>query len=107
MSENIENRTIAQHNTEWLYYRIIADVTGNTAYEIYENMAMRLLKVIDEDGDLAFIKPNSLKVTEHNKYLECIVCIAAEFGILLPEPTQDTTSHYRFKKLNKKSNVRK
>jgi len=105
MAENNDNRSLAQHNTEWLYYQIIADVTGNEAYEIYENMAMRLLKVIDEDGDLAYIKPSSLTVTEHNLYLEKVRCIAAQFGIMLPDPTQDTTLHYKFKKLRK--NVRK
>ena len=102
-----EARSIAQHNTEWLYYQIIADETGHSAYEIYENMASRLLKVIDYEGDLCYIKPSSLNTMQHNNYTECVRLIAAEFGIILPDPTHDIAQHYKLKKLRKASNGRK
>lgn len=94
-----ELRSIEAHNYEWLCYDIIASVTGHTRYEVYENMAARVLKVIDEDGDLAYIKPSSLPTRAHSEYLEEVKRISAEFGILLPEPSRDKARQYQVKKL--------
>lgn len=95
------NHSIAQHNTEWLYYQIIADITGATAYDVYEGMAARILKVIDADGDLAYIKPVSLDIQQHNSYMEQVRFIAEEFGITLPDPSKIPEQKYQFKKLMK------
>lgn len=94
-----EKRSIEQHNYEWLCYSIIAKVTGHTAYEIYENMAIRILKVIDEDGDLAYIKPSSLSKSDHNLYMDQIHVISSEIGIILPDPTKDIARQLTTKKL--------
>lgn len=94
-------RTKEQHNTEWLYYQIIADCTGHKAYEIYENMALRILKVIDEDGDIGFIKPSSLNTYHHSLYLERLRCEAMEFNIFLPEPTKEIDMKFKVKKFKR------
>lgn len=91
-------RTEQQHNTEWLYYQIMAKASGHTAYEIYENMAMRILKVVDEDGDIGFVKPSCLNTMHHNLYLEQVRMVAAEFDIWLPDPETNVNLQYTVKK---------
>ena len=107
MQEPEQLRSKEQHNYEWLCYQIIAEVTGHTAYEVYENMAARLLKIIDEDGDLAFIKPSSLSTSSHTWYMEGVKHIAASVGILLPEPSRDKARQYQVKKLLKECKAKK
>lgn len=81
------DRTIEQHKSEWLYYQMISDFTGHTAYEVYEYMAGRILRVVDEDGELGYIKPTSLNTVHHNLYMEQIRMIAAvELNLILPDP---------------------
>lgn len=80
-------RSIEQHNSEWLYYQMISDATGHSAYEVYEYMASRILRVIDEDGEMGYVKPTSLNTVHHNLYMEQIRQIAAvELNIILPDP---------------------
>jgi len=100
-------RSIEQHNTEWLYYQIIANATGNKPYDIYENMAMRILKVVCEDGEIGYVKPTSLNSYQHNLYMEQIRQEAAEFDIILPDPTTDISLQHETKKFRKDGSRRK
>lgn len=93
------NRTIEQHNSEWLYYQMIAKETGHTAYEIYEILAAKLLRVKLESGDEAFIKPTDLTTIEHNEYMEQIRCEMAQFGIILPDPEKCIARAKKTKKI--------
>ena len=94
-------RSIEAHNTEWLYYQIIADETGNDAYQIYEMMCARHLKVLNHDGDLYVRKPTSLNRHEHYLYLQRVIVTAAEFNIWLPDPEKAPERKYNLKKLSK------
>jgi hypothetical protein len=92
-------RSIEQHRAEWLYYQIIAESTWHTAYEIYENMALRLLKVLDYEGEIFIIKPSSLNTLQHNNYMERIRAEMAEIGIILPDPTKDIDLQQKTRKI--------
>lgn len=82
-----KRRSLEQHRAEWFYYQTIAEYTGYTAYEIYEEMTKRFLLTIDEDGDFAVIRPSSLSTVEHNAYMEQIRCFASTIlSIILPDP---------------------
>lgn len=81
-------RSTDQHRAEWFYYRLISGISGHTPYEIYEIMAKKFLLCIDEDGELAYIKPSSLDTIEHNDYMEQIRAEMIKYGIYLPEPSQ-------------------
>jgi len=91
-------RSLKQHNTEWMYYQMIADETGHTAYEIYENIASNILKVISEDGEIGYVRPTSLNSYHHNHYMERIRCLAAEIGIILPDPSTEIELNHKIKK---------
>lgn len=92
-------RSIKQHRSEWLYYRIVASYTGFTAYQVYMIMAKKFLLCIDEDGDLAIIKPVCLTVSEHNDYMEQIRKYMYLFGVKLPYPNEDTEYEFITKKI--------
>lgn len=92
-------RTQEQHLTEWLYYSIIADVSGMLPYDVYMAMSIKFLKCKDYDGDDAVIRTSSLSIREHYNYLQNIIVYMAEFGFILPEPTLDIKAQYKFKKI--------
>lgn len=91
-------RSIQQHNTEWMYYQLISDFTGHSAYEIYEQIASEVLKVVCEDGEIGYIRPTSLNTLHHNQYLERIRQFGAELGIILPDPDKCRDLKHRYKK---------
>lgn len=91
-------RSIEQHNSEWLYYQMIANGTGHTAYEVYEIIAAELLKVICDDGEIGYIKPATLNSFDHNQYMERIRVFMAEFGVILPDPDKKIKLNHQTKK---------
>lgn len=98
-------RTIKQHRTEWMYYQIISNYTGHTPYEVYNNIAGRILKVVCDDGEQGYIRPASLDPTQHNLYMEQVRVFAAEYGIILPDPETEDIFKHEYKK--QKTNGRK
>ena len=100
--DDFPKRSMDQHRAEWMYYQIIADKTGCDAYDVYQNMALRILKVELEDGSLGYIKPSTLNSKHHNEYMEKIRAQMAEFDIILPDPSTEMECKYEFKKFRKK-----
>lgn len=94
-------RSMEQHRTEWMYYQMISNQTGHSAYEVYENIASRLLKVVCEDGKIGYIRPTSLNSFDHNIYMERIRVFMAEFGVILPDPESGIKLNHVFKKPKK------
>lgn len=91
---NFPNRTMQQHKTEWLYYRIVSDYTGHTPYFIYECMCKEFLRSLNEFGDECVIKPTSLNTQHHNFYMEQIRMFFAEFDLILPDPKKNIGKEY-------------
>lgn len=81
-------RTADQHRAEWFYYTVIANDTGHTAYEVYEMMVRMFLKIVNEQGAVAYYKPAFLSIKQHSNYLDQIQVFMAEFGVILPERDQ-------------------
>lgn len=90
-------RSIDQHNTEWMYYHILSMYCGHTAYEIYEVLANKYLKAVDEFGNIGFIRPTSLNTLMHNNYLEQVRVFASEFGVILPDPEKGVKFNHKIK----------
>ena len=95
-------RSYKQHKAEWLYYQIISDITGHTPYEVYTIMVKRLLKTIDENGEIAYYKPATLNTYLHNQYMEQIRLISIEFGIILPDIDTSIELNIKLTQLNGK-----
>lgn len=95
-------RSLQQHRSEWMYYRMIAEYTGHTPYEVYTILSRRFLLVIDENGGYSITKPTSLSTVEHNDYMERIrALMATEFDFVLPDPDASVfIENYVYKKLN-------
>lgn len=96
---NFPTRSIQQHKTEWLYYRIISDYTGHTPYNVYETMTEMFLRSVNELNEPCIIKPTSLNTQHHNFYMEQIRVFFAEFGLILPDPNFENSKDYVLKKI--------
>lgn len=78
-------RSPAEHRGEWFYYTHIASFTGHTAYEIYELMVRKYLKILDEKGEVAYLKPTKLKKQLWIDYLDNIRFYWSTMGLILPD----------------------
>lgn len=78
-------RTSDQHRGEWYYYTEIGRFTGHTAYEVYEQMVRMFLKILDQNGEVAYLKPSRIMYVYWHDYIENIRCYWSRMGLILPD----------------------
>lgn len=78
-------RSSGEHRGEWYYYTEIARFTGHTAYEVYEEMVRKFLKIVDKTGEVAYLKPTHLIRIQWIDYIDNIRFFWSTMGLILPD----------------------
>ena len=86
-----KGRSKNQNSYYWVCIHIMATSLGYTDDELHATMRARLLT--DRSGLLPVVRSTSVLTTsEFNEYLEHVKRIAAELGIILPDPNEENTN---------------